>query len=815
MTTTPRDTPDSQLLSQASTTASGNDRRVDPELVRRARSAAAQGAVLLRNGGSLPLPAATRVALFGRVQKDWIAVGYGSGGDVNAPYSTELLTSLREAEGVEVDEELAGVYESWCAEHPTGAGAEWGSWPFSFPEMPLDDATVRAAAERTDVAVVTLGRAAGEDRENLLEPGSYYLTDEERVLLAQVTRAFERTVVIVDTGNVIDLSWAEEYAIDALLIAWLGGMEGARAIADVLTGAVEPGGRLPDTIARRYSDYPSAAHFGDPVANDYAEDVFVGYRYFETFAPEAVLYPFGFGRGYTTFDIAPGDVTVQDDTVRCAVRVTNTGDRPGTEVVQAYVTKPDGALAAPARELVSFARTASIAPGASQDVTLEVPLASLASYDETGATGHRSAWVLAAGEHVLHVGADVRRARRAGSHTVKNTRVVEQLEEAAAPRHAFDRMTLRRGDDGSAEIAWEPTPQATVALRERILDRLPSAVPGSVEAEPADGAARTDVSFADVAAGEATLDSFIAQLSPSELASLSYGDITMDSPLGAPGNAGALGGVTEALRSRGVPPAITTDGPSGIRIAAYASLLPCGTALASTWDPRAIEEMADLHAQEMRRKGSDILLSPGMNIHRDPLCGRNFEYFSEDPLLTGRSAAAVVRGLQGQGVSACPKHFACNNQETERTRADSRVSERALREIYLKGFEICVREASPLNIMTAYNKINGVWAHYHYDLVTTILRGQWGYQGNVMTDWWMRMAPDPDFPDVRDSAYRVRAGVDVLMPGSIEHGGETREDSVVASYERPEGITLGEMQRTARHVLTYLLHAGLADRTRR
>ncbi len=815
MTTTPRDATDSPLLSQASTTASGDDRWVDPELVRRARSAAAQGAVLLMNGGSLPLAPRARIALFGRVQKDWIAVGYGSGGDVNAPYSTELLTSLREAEGVEVDEELAGIYESWCAGHPAGAGAEWGSWPFSFPEMSLDDATVRAAAERTDVAVVTVGRAAGEDRENLLEKGSYYLTDDERALLAQVTAAFERTVVIVDTGNVIDLSWLEDYAIDALLLAWLGGMEGARAIADVLTGAVEPGGRLTDTIARRYSDYPSSSHVGDPVANDYAEDVFVGYRYFETFAPDAVQFPFGFGLGYTTFDITPGDVTVEGDLVRLLSRVTNTGERTGTEVVQAYVTKPDSGLAAPARELIGFARTRPIEPGASEDVTLEVPLAALASYDDAGVTGHRSAWVLVEGEYALHVGADVRRARQAGSHPVEQTRVVEQLEEAAAPRHGFDRMTLRRADDGSAQIAWEPAPEATVDLRERILDRLPVAVPGSVEADPADGSAPADVSFGGVAAGEATLDSFIAQLTPSELASLSYGDITMDSPLGAPGNAGALGGVTEALRSRGVPPAITTDGPSGIRVAAYASLLPCGTALASTWDPRAIEGMADLHAQEMRRKGSDILLSPGMNIHRDPLCGRNFEYFSEDPLLTGRSAAAVVRGLQGQGVSACPKHFACNNQETERTRADSRVSERALREIYLKGFEICVREASPLNIMTAYNKVNGVWAHYHYDLVTTILRGQWGYEGNVMTDWWMRMAPDPDFPDVRDSAYRVRAGVDVLMPGSIEHGGETREDSVLESYARPQGITLGEMQRTARHVLTYLLHADLADRASR
>lgn len=815
-------TPDPQPLgghmrSQDSIRPIEGDTWVDPELVRRARELAARGSVLLRNDGALPLAPRARVALFGRSQLDWIAVGYGSGGDVNAPYRTNLTDSLRETGAVALDEQLAGTYAAWCAEQPADPGLLWGRWPMSYPEMELDDAAVAAAAARNDVAVIVIGRAAGEDRENVLEPGSYYLTDAEKRLLAQVTGAFERTVVVVDTGNVIDLGWVDEHTIDAVLLAWLGGMEGARAIADVLTGAVEPGGRLTDTIARRYEDCPSADHFGDPDANDYVEDVFVGYRYFETFAPDAVLFPFGHGLGYTTFDI---DVTEVEwiqhragfggTTVRAVV--TNTGERSGSEVVQVYLAKPAGVLGAPSRELVGFARTRALAPGASESLEITVPRERFASYDDSGATGHRSAWMVASGEHAVFVGPDVRRARRAGGIEIAEPIVVEQLEAAAGPRTAFDRLIVERAADGTARPAYESVPQADHSLRERILDRLPSALEGSVTSD--DEHPTSGPVFTEVVSGEATLDAFVASLAPSELASLAYGDIIMDSPLGPAGNAGVFGGVTEALRERGVPAAVATDGPSGIRLATWASLLPCGTALASAWDPEAVEQLAALHAEEMLRKGSDVLLSPGMNIHRDPLCGRNFEYFSEDPLVTGTTGAAVVRGIQSRGVSACPKHFAANNQETNRIFCDSRVSERALREIYLRGFEQVVKEAAPRTIMTSYNLVNGVWGHYHYDLVTTILRGQWGFDGLVLTDWWMRLAPDPDFPDLADSAYRVRAGVDVLMPGASEHYGTVRDDAIVESYARPEGITLGEIQRTARAVLQFLLEGGIAQRER-
>ncbi|MDN5600812.1 MAG: glycoside hydrolase family 3 C-terminal domain-containing protein, partial [Brachybacterium sp.] len=783
------------LLSQSTTAAvPDQEQRVDPALAATARALAAQGTILLHNNGVLPLAEGTGIALFGRTQKDWIAVGYGSGGDVNAPYVTNLLDSLREGGTVRIDEQLAARYEDYSARHPADPGQEWGRWPRSFPEPELADAEIAAAAQRADTAVVVIGRAAGEDRDNVLEPGAYYLTAAEEQLIGRVSAAFAHTVVLVDTGNVIDLSWIEDHPLDAVLLAWSGGMEGARAVADVLAGAVEPGGRLTDTIARRYSDYPSAGHFGDPEVTEYVEDVFVGYRYFETFAPQAVQFPFGYGLGYTSFDIAAGDVAEKNGTVSVQVMISNTGARPGSEVVQLYTQAPDGALSKPARILAAFARTPVLAPGASTEITLSFPLRDLACYDDSGASGHRSAWVLEPGEHHVFVGRDVRRAVLVGMVQVPQLRVVRQLEEAVAvrPEHAFDRMVLRRAEDGAAQVAWEPVPTAQVDLRQRILDRLPTALERIEDSE---------ASFAAVLDGTMTLEDFVARLTPAELSSLAYGDLVMDSPLGTPGNAGVLGGVSEALRGRGIPPVTTTDGPSGLRLSAYAALLPCGTALASTWDPAAVRELGALHGREMRQKGSDVILAPGMNIHRDPLCGRNFEYFAEDPLLTGAMASAMVAGVQSQGVAACPKHFAANNQETQRTVNDSRVSERALREIYLRGFEILVRESPPQHLMTSYNRINGVWGHYHYDLVTTVLRGEWDYDGSVMTDWWMRPEPDPHFRALRDSAYRLRAQVDVLMPGAAVHFGTTRDDAIMDSCAEEDGLTLGEMQRTALNVL--------------
>lgn len=784
-------------LAQASTTATGTADDLADDLAQLCRNAAADGIVLLKNAdGALPFAPATKVAVFGRTQVDYFAVGYGSGGDVNAPYTWNLLDAMREDQRVRVDEQLATRYEAWCEKNRPSEGF-WGFWPRFFEEMPLAADVVLASAERNDAAIIVLGRAAGEARENVLKPGSYYLTAAERRLIDQVTSAFEKVVLVIDTGNLIDLAWTEELGdrLSAIVLAWQGGMESGRAVVDVLTGATNPSGRLTDTIARHYADYPSAANFGGRRFNEYAEDIYVGYRFFETFAPEKVLYPFGFGLSYTEFEIGAAELAHNANGIHIRLSVTNVGRRAGREVVQLYAGLPIGKLGKPDRTLVGFDKTALLLPGDTEVMEFLVPLESLASFDDSGVTGTRSAWVLEPGRYQIFAGQNVREAKEIGGVTHTEQALIRQCHSVLGPnpRHPFARAVARRDALGNAVLEYEPVPVAPGTCRERVLNDLPSPAPNE-----------GIVAFDDVVIGTATAAQFAASLDVQELVDLCRGDLIMNSPLGPAGNAGTFGGITPALRARELPALTTADGPSGIRVNAYASLIPSGTALASTWDTALIEELGALLGAETRAKQVDVLLTPGMNIHRDPLCGRNFEYFSEDPLVTGRVAAAVVRGIQSAGASACPKHFAANNQEVNRVKHDSRVSERALREIYLRGFEIVVRTAKPRTMMTSYNKINGIWSYYNYDLCTTVLRDEWGYEGVVITDWWTRNDKDPDFPGVKRNGYRIRAGADVLMPGSDLPLIKYQDGSALASYRARGGLTLGELQRSAVVVIQLL-----------
>ena len=738
--------------------------------------------------------------MFGRVQIDYFAVGYGSGGDVKAPYIINLLEGLRENPAIQINEQLAEIYETWCPKNKPNHGS-WSHWPRFHQEMPIDEAVVKQAAKASDVAIVVLGRASGEDRENVLEKGSYYLTDQEVNLLDKVTIAFKQVVILLNCGSIIDMSWADKYgdAISSILYVWQGGMESGRAVANVLSGAVTPSGKLTATIANRYKDYPSSKNFGKKAFNNYVEDIFVGYRYFETFARTAVKYPFGYGLSYTDFKMDTRKVADKGGKIFVDVKVTNSGAKyAGKEVVQVYYGAPQSALGKAVKSLAAYGKTKLLQPGERQTLTLVFDVAHMASFDDGGKTGYKSAYVLEAGDYPIYVGNSVRTAEVQGIYRQPSLQVIEQLAETAVvkPEHKFERMTAKADGAGRVRLAYEPVPTVTTSLKDTIQSRLPKGV-----AQTGDKGYK----LIDVKKGIVTMDEFIAQLSLDELEALCRGDYTMNSPLGTPGNAAVFGGTLPTLKDKGVVPVTTSDGPSGIRLSVYASLLPIGTNLACTWNEDLIERLHQKLGAEMIKKGSHVLLSPGMNIQRDPLCGRNFEYFSEDPLLTGHTARAVVKGIQSQGVSACPKHFACNNQETNRTRHDSRVSERALREIYLKGFEICVKEAKPQNIMTSYNKINGVWGHYHYELCTVILREEWGYQGNVMTDWWMQSAGDPNFIKLRDNAYRVRAQVDVLMPGGKRSGKRKQDPSLLESYGKDGGITLGEMQRCAANVLRFVM----------
>ena len=776
-------------LMQEENTAEG-ERYITPGMPEVLREMAGESIVLLKNEGNiLPLRPGEPVSVFGRCQNDLFYVGYGSGGDVHPPYQVNLMQGLEEA-GVNFDRELADTYKSWCEspDHVPDHGW-WGHWPYFYEEMPLEEKTVQQAAKKSEVALIVIGRAAGEDRENTLTEGSYYLTAQEKAMLKLVSQYYRKTVLILNSGNIMDLSFVSKYRIAAVVQAWQLGQESGHAIADVLTGRVNPSGKLADTIAKSYADYPSSKNFGNREFNNYEEDVFVGYRYFSTFCPEKVLYPFGFGLSYTTFDMEATEFTREEGITTLQIKVTNTGSRAGKEVVQIYCQPPAGKLAKATRNLVAFRKTSLLEPGAEEVLTFRIPDYDCASFDDCGITGPKDAFVLEPGEYRLLVGNSCEAADVAADFRVEQLQNLCQCEDACNPEHAFHTLRLK----GSA-----PVNPGGRDLRQRILDRLPQ------EIEPTGD---RGILLQDILAGTHTLEAFTAQLTDKELADLCRGEGAMGSPLGITGNAGAFGGITEDLRSRGIPPLITADGPAGLRIRRHTALLPCGTAIACSWNQELTQEMFVKEGQEAAHFGVDVILSPGLNIHRNPLCGRNFEYYSEDPVLTGKIAAAAVRGIQAGGVSACPKHFACNNQEVNRNHNDSRVSQRALREIYLKGFEICVKESKPQNLMTSYNKINGVWSHYNYDLATTILRNEWGYEGNVVTDWWMRSSASPEFPQIKDNAYRVRAQVDVLMPGSNAYGVKKYifDKNILSTLGQEGGITRGELQRSAMNVLRFAL----------
>ncbi len=744
----------------------------------KARESAVEGTVLLKNNGVLPIKDEV-VSVFGRCQIDYFYVGYGSGGDVNAPYEINLIDGLRN-NGIKLNETLLNTYRNWCSENPVSHGF-WGHWPMNYPEMELSADIVKNARSLSNTAIIVIGRAAGEDRENKLIEGSYYLTDTERKMLDLVCSSFNNVIIIMNCGNIIDMSWTLEYGdkIGAIIYAWQCGMESGNALGEIISGRVSPSGKLSDTIAVNYEDYPSSANFGNPDFNNYAEDIYVGYRYFETFGDSRVLYPFGFGLSYTDFEITADSFTV-DDTVKISARVRNVGDMKGKEVVQVYVSQPQGRLDKAGRSLIAFAKTRNLAPNEEQTIDFEIKPYDFSSYDES-----THSYIIEKGEYKFYIGSSVKADTLAGTASFEE-QITERLTPICPVQNPFKLVSGKTAAAGRS------------CLRQRILDNMPKEIGFKGD---------KGYKLSDVKNGKITLDEFISQLKNDELEALTRGQGYMDSEFGVVGNAGAFAGTIKSLRDKGVAPIITTDGPAGIRIKKYTSLIPCGTALACTFNTGLVEELASVMGRELEHHKSDVLLAPGMNIHRNVLCGRNFEYFSEDPLVSGKMAAAFVRGIQKSNVSACPKHFACNNQEVRRTKNDSRVTERALREIYLKGFEICVKEAKPLNIMTSYNKINGVWSHYNYDLATTVLRGEWGYEGNVMTDWWMQRSASPEFPNISDNAYRVRAQVDVLMPGGIKRTDKKYkvDGSLLKTLGKPDGITRAELERTAKNVLNLVL----------
>ncbi len=779
-----------------------------------ARHAAAQGMVLLENDGQvLPVAETETIAVFGGGALFTVKGGTGSG-DVNqrASETSSIYDGILSRYGAE---HIANL--SWLDAYLEGfnadvANEETGKYAtveknalgalnilpneIALTQQDMDD------ADSASVAFYVIARNSGEGGDRTYTEGDYLLTAQEIENLELVASSFERTVVVLNVGGPIDAKpIADMEGVDAILLMSQAGMKGGDAFADIISGAVTPSGKLSDTWAASYEDYPSSASYGINDENTdveaYTDGIFVGYRYFDTFNVDP-LYPFGYGLSYTDFDIEAAVSGADADFVTVKATVTNTGDTyTGREVVQVYVSAPEGDLCKPYQELVSYAKTGDLAPGEKEELTIRFATGNMASYSEEAA-----AWIMEKGDYVVRVGSSSRNTHVIAKLSLADTVITEQLsnqafgsdnhndvdDETDSASLTSERYTYA---EEAAEIALAPVftltgietknsaspfddENVTTYVPEGSSDEEKAALPGSglYPQDIVEVAVKEQPSLKDVYDGALSLEAFTASLPISTLADLvqgiGYG--AKPSIIGAaansvPGGAGETTGNYMELND--IPNTILADGPAGVRVSQsyeadgttwyqFATAFPIGTLVAQAWDPEIAGQVGTAIGAEMQELGVTLWLAPGMNIHRNPLCGRNFEYYSEDPFLTGCTAAAVTKGVQSNpGVGVTVKHFAANNQEENRSNVDTYVSERAMREIYLKGFEIAVKSAQPMAVMSSYNKVNGTFTAGNYDLLTDVLRGEWGFKGLVMTDWYAGELP----------RLSMHAGNDLIMPG--------------------------------------------------
>lgn len=764
-----------------------------PEHAELSRRAAGEGMVLLKNeGGTLPLKRGTRVALFGKATVEYIKGGGGSG-DVFCAYTRNIYDGfkLKEDEGkVSVFKPTAEFYKEYVKEAgkriPTRAQIEkiWDRVnAMSFckekddiiydtfasmhvAEAHMPDELIAEAAANADIAIITLSRFSAEGVDRKAIPGDYYLSDTEKSLIDRVTAAFPNTVIVLNSGAVVDCEYfAENEKVGAIIFGWQGGLEGGTATADIICGDVNPSGRLADTIPVSYDAYQNAQEFLTGFEHlDYFDDIYVGYRYFETVpgAAEKVRYPFGFGLSYTDFEFSGAFCGESDGKIVAAVTVRNVGKVPGKEVVELYYSAPQGKLGKPARELAAFKKTKFLSPGESESLALSFDISDMASFDDLGKI-KKSAFVLEKGAYSFHLGASVRATEKLKYEFVLNDDIIIKESKSFCRPTKLEKRLL---SDGSFESLPTGEPVRSHGTHAEIEAKAPAET----------------VKFDEV--GETiTLDEFIKQFTVDELIDFVGGHQNQ------PGvcNTGAFGG----MKRLNVPPLPTADGPAGLRLNASTGVptiaWPCATLLACTWNTELIEKIGAAGGAELRENNLGVWLAPAMNIHRNPLCGRNFEYFSEDPLLAGKCCAADVRGIQSQKIAASVKHFACNNRESNRFECDSRVSERALREIYLRGFEICVREADPWTIMSSYNLINGSHTSVSYELLTELLRNEWGFKGAVTTDWGVHS----------NHSDEVLAGNDIKM-------GDGEPEELKAAFESGK-ITRADLEVSVKRILELTL----------
>ncbi len=778
-----------------------------------ARRAAAEGMVLLRNEKQvLPLPMGSKIALFGPGAVHTVKGGTGSG-DVNERESVSIYQGLVNA-GYQITSKgwldaYSQIYQNarleWKqrirnkADEAQDSGDlafffAYASCPFSMPDGP--DITDTG----TDTAIYVLSRVAGEGSDRFDKPGDYCLTEKEAKDMQDLCWLYEKVVLVINTGGLVDLSFTEGYEnICSILQIVQPGMEGGNAFADIVSGRVAPGGKLTDTWANAYKDYPNAGTFshnnGDVSQEKYEEGIYVGYRYFDSFQIP-VKYSFGYGLSYTSFSMELARIAA-GGTVELEIKVANTGTvYSGREVVQVYVTAPAAGLEKEFRRLCGFAKTSNLAPGESETLAIRFPAYQMASYDPS-----KAEWILESGIYGVWIGDSLEGSSLEALLALNQPKKVlvkvknicplpvgETVSELSIPEQErlarYEAAVASARSRGVIQADWDLS-----GVKTQVVDYNAPFEPDN------DKAAQ-----------------IVKQLDTAQLIQLATGDPGkgQGSNLGSSGITvpGSAGETSTAAYGDGVANIVLADGPAGLRLTQeysvkdgsiqmppfeagfehgffcsdivyegtkyyqYCTAIPVGTLLAQSWDEALLQETGTAIAEEMEQFGVTLWLAPGMNIHRNPLCGRNFEYYSEDPLLSGKMAAAMTKGVQRiQGCGTTIKHFACNNQEDNRMGSNSILSERTLREIYLKGFEIAVKEAKPMSIMTSYNLINGVHAANCKDLCTTVARQEWGFDGVIMTDW-----TTTEQGEDCTAAGCMRAGNDLVMPGKpMDHDNLRKE----------------------------------------
>lgn len=814
------------------------------------KEAALEGMVLLENEDkTLPLAENSKVALFGAGSYTTVKGGTGSG-DVNQRYTVSVydsltkdfrisnldwwdnyLVTLEAAKAQAMEEKKDNDYVIYIPGR-FGASPSCIAKDVAVTQEEVDAAT----AKGTKTAIYTISRTSGEGADRAIDKGDYYLSDLERNNIEMISKAFDKVIVLLNVGGIVDTKFYDEIEeLDAMVLMSQAGMEGGNALADILTGRVTPSGKLGDTWAENYEDYPAAEiignNDGDNKQENYEEGIYVGYRYFDTFNVTPA-YEFGYGKSYTEFKTTPVAVAADEDTVSVTVNVRNIGKKySGKEVVEVYFSAPDGELEKPYQELAGFAKTDVLAPGESQDITVSYKTTEMSSYDEA-----KAAYVMEDGEYVVRVGNSSRNTEVAGVLTLEEDVVTEQLSNQLVLDREIDEFT--KADVQSYSYAKEATEIAKAAKIELPAAKFVTennastidedAIVTYLTAEEAEDyvtaenetveiveAVPEGTKLIDVYDGKVSMEAFVASLNDTQLANLANG-LSGATPgegdnWGADANSvkGAAGETTQLyFNSLGIPNTVEADGPAGIRVTPvsedadgnqvynYSTAFPIGTMLAQTWNHDLLNRVGKAIGEEMAEIGITLWLAPGMNIHRDPLCGRNFEYYSEDPALTGFVGSEITAGVQSnKGVGVTVKHYITNNQETNRNGVNTSISERTLREIYLKGFEMVVKSAQPMAIMSSYNLVNGTYAAENFDLLTSIPRGEWGFDGMVMTDWGAGGRASVD--------GMMHAGNDLVMPG----GTQTRMINALAgtpSHRLDSTLVRGDIQKCVGEVLTMI-----------